>query len=347
MTLPSPTRSTQTRPPQARPPRVVLYIGLIGTVAVLFGLSLMAGRVWVPFQVWLSPLSGGATDPRWAIIFELRLPRAILGVIVGAALGLSGAALQGYTRNPLADPGVLGVSSMAALGAVIALYYGLSVVSPWMLPVAAMTGALAGVGALMLLSGGGSSLVAFVLAGAILNIIASAGVSLALSLAPNPWAVAEIVSWLMGSLADRSFEEVRLALPFMIIGGGLLLATGRALDALTLGETGARSLGVSMTRTRWLLTLGVGLAAGARVAVTGVIGFVGLVTPHLLRPLVGARPGALLLPSAIGGAAVVLAADILVRLTPAAVEVRLGVAMAILGAPFFLLLLLRLRRGLA
>lgn len=323
--------------------RPVLYAGLIAALVVLSVLSLMAGRVWVPFEVWLHP----DLDPRWAIVFELRAPRTLLGILVGAALGLSGAVLQGYTRNPLADPGVLGVSSMAALGAVVTLYYGMTASAPWALPVAAISGALVGVAILLLLSGQASSLVTFILAGAILNILSSAGVSLALSLAPNPWAVAEIVDWLMGSLADRSVEEVKLAAPFVVVGCGLLLTTGRALDALTLGEVGARSLGVSMPVVRWSLAVGVALAAGASVAVTGVIGFVGLVTPHLLRPLVGERPGALLVPSLLGGAVVVLAADILVRLTPAASEVKLGVAMAALGAPFFLMLLLRLRRTVA
>lgn len=323
--------------------RPLLYAGLLVLLLILSGVSLVAGKVWVPWSAWISP----DVDPRWAIVFELRLPRTILGIVVGAALGLSGAALQGYTRNALADPGVLGVSTMAALGAVLTLYYGLTALAPWALPLAAITGALIGVGILMVLSGSASSLVTFILAGAILNILSTAGVSLALSLAPNPWAVNEIVDWLMGSLADRSFEEVRMALPFIAVGCGLLLTLGRALDALTLGETGARSLGVSMSRTRWFLALGVGLAAGASVAVTGVIGFVGLVTPHLLRPLVGARPGALLLPSALGGAVIIMAGDVLVRLTPAAGEVKLGVAMAALGAPFFLVLLLRLRRTVA
>ncbi|MFY7852940.1 MAG: FecCD family ABC transporter permease, partial [Brevundimonas sp.] len=274
-------------------------------------------------------------------------PRTVLALLVGAALGLSGAALQGYTRNPLADPGVLGVSAMAALGAVLTLYYGVAALAPWALPVAAVAGALLGVIVLMLLSGTASSMVSFLLAGAILSVVASAGVSLALSLAPNPWAVAEIVDWLMGSIEDRGWPEVRMAAPLIALGCGLLLTTGRALDALTLGETGARSLGVSLERTRWTLAAGVALAAGACVAVTGVIGFVGLVTPHLLRPLVGARPGALLGPSILGGAVIVLAADILVRLAPSAAEVKLGVAMAAFGAPFFLMLLLRLRKRTA
>ncbi len=323
--------------------RSLLYAGLLVALLLLSGVSLIAGKVWVPWNVWVSP----EADPRWAIVFELRLPRTLLGLAVGAALGLSGAVLQGYTRNPLADPGVLGVSAMAALGAVLTLYYGVTAVVPWALPVAAVSGALIGVAILMVLSGSASSLVTFILAGAILNILSSAGVSLALSLAPNPWAVNEIVDWLMGSLADRSFEEVTIALPLIVLGCGLMLTTGRALDALTLGEVGARSLGISMGRTRWTLAVGVALAAGASVAVTGVIGFVGLVTPHLLRPLVGARPGALLVPSILGGAVVVLAGDILVRLTPTAGEVKLGVAMAALGAPFFLVLLLRLRRTIA
>jgi len=323
--------------------RSVLYAALIALLVILSGISLMAGRVWVPFEAWLQP----DVDPRWAIVFELRLPRTLLGIVVGAALGLSSAVLQGYTRNPLADPGVLGVSSMAALGAVLTLYYGVTAVAPWALPVAAISGALIGVGVLMLLSGSASSLVTFILAGAILNILSSAGVSLALSLAPNPWAVNEIVDWLMGSLADCSFEEVRMAAPLIGLGCALLLTLGRGLDALTLGDVGARSLGISMPRMRWTLALGVGLAAGASVAVTGVIGFVGLVTPHLLRPFVGERPGALLLPSLIGGALVVLAADVVVRLTPGAAEVKLGVAMALIGAPFFLGLLWRDRGRLA
>jgi len=323
--------------------RRLLYAGLLVSLLVLSGLSLIAGKVWVPWNAWISP----EVDPRWAIVFELRLPRTLLGLAVGAALGLSGAVLQGYTRNPLADPGVLGVSAMAALGAVLTLYYGVTAIAPWALPVAAVSGALIGVAILMLLSGSASSLVTFILAGAILNILSSAGVSLALSLAPNPWAVNEIVDWLMGSLADRSFEEVTMAVPLIALGCGLMLTTGRALDALTLGEVGARSLGISMSRTRWTLAVGVALAAGASVAVTGVIGFVGLVTPHLLRPLVGARPGALLVPSILGGAVIVLAGDIFVRLTPTAGEVKLGVAMAALGAPFFLVLLLRLRRTIA
>jgi iron complex transport system permease protein len=321
----------------------MLNLGLAVLVLILAMLSLTAGRVWVPWDAWTSM----GQDPRWAIIFELRLPRTILGVLVGIALGASGAALQGYTRNPLADPGVLGISSMAALGGVISLYFGLTVQAPWLLPALAMAGAALGVLLLLALAGSTSSILTFVLAGVVLQTMATAGTALALNLAPTPWAVNEIVNWLLGSLADRSVEEVRLAAPFVGVGVGLLLTTGRGLDALTLGETGATSLGVSLGLTRLLLMLGVAMAVGASVAVTGVIGFVGLLTPHLVRPFVGSRPGPLLVPSALAGAALLLAADIVVRVTPSAAEVKLGVAMAALGGPFFLVLLMKMRRRIA
>jgi iron complex transport system permease protein len=324
---------------RARRPTLVV-LAAAGLVLALASLAI--GRVWIPFAVWSDP-----SDPLWPILLELRLPRTLLAVAVGAALGMSGAAMQGYTRNPLADPGTLGVSAMAALGAVATLYFGAGAQASWIIATMAMTGALIAVAALMGLAGTASSAVTFVLAGVILQTVAGAGVALALSLAPNPWAVTEIVDWLMGSLTDRSLGEFALAAPLIALGCGLLLTTGRSLDALTLGEDGARSLGVDMDSLRWRLAAGVALTAGASVAVTGVIGFVGLIVPHLLRPLAGAQPSRLLAPSALGGAVLVLAADILVRLTPAASEVKLGVAMTILGAPFFFALLLSLRRRMA
>ncbi|MDO8900768.1 MAG: iron ABC transporter permease [Phenylobacterium sp.] len=328
-----------------RLPLRLVIIGLCTTLLILGVVSLIVGRVWVPLEAWRGE------DPRWIIIAELRIPRTLLAIVVGGALGMSGAALQGYTRNPLADPGVLGVSSMAALGAVISLYFGFYVPGlgaiGWLMPLCAMAGALIGVLVLIGLTGSAPGTVTFVLAGVVLNIVAGAGVALALNLAPNPWAVNEIVNWLMGSLTDRSLADLQMATPFVIAGLAMLLVTGRALDALTLGEAGAQSLGISLNRTRLWLALGVGLAAGASVAVTGVIGFVGLVTPHLLRPFLGPRPAGLLLPSALGGAVIVLAGDILVRLIPSAAEVRLGVAMAALGGPFFLGLLLVQRRRLS
>jgi iron complex transport system permease protein len=326
-----------------QPPALAVTLALVVALAGLFALSLCVGRVWTP----LSALTDFGRDPRWVIVFQLRLPRTVLGLLVGAALGASGAALQGYTRNPLADAGVLGVSSTAALGAVLVLYFGLSAASPWLLPAAAMAGAAVGFLLLLGLAGAGSSVTTFVLAGIVIQTMATAATTLALNLAPTPWAVDEIINWLMGALTDRSFEEVKLAAPFIVAGLVLLLGARRALDALTLGELGARALGVSLPAARLRIAAGVALSVGASVAVTGVIGFVGLITPHLLRPWFGARPGALVLPSAVAGAALVLAADILVRLTPAAAEIRLGAAMAAIGGPFFLALLIGMRRRVA
>lgn len=319
---------------------LAVALALLALLVVLSALSLVAGRVWIPLDQLAAP-----GDPRLAIITELRIPRTLLALAVGAALGLSGAVLQGYTRNPLADPGVLGVSSMASLGAVLTLYFNLT--APGATAAFAMAGAATGVLVLLGLTGSAGGAITFLLAGVVLNVIAEAGLSLALMLSPNPWAASEIVTWLLGSLSDRSFTDVWTATPFVAVGGAALLLVGRDLDALTLGETGARSLGVSLRRTQGLIAVGVGLACGASVAVSGVIGFVGLIVPHLMRALVGGRPSSLLVPSALAGAALLLAADILVRLIPAASEVRLGVAMAVLGGPFFLWRLISIRRRFA
>lgn len=306
-------------------------------VIAAFALSLVAGKTWIPPSIWFS------ADPRAAIMIELRLPRALLGLAVGAVLGLSGAVLQGYLRNPLADPGVVGVSSSAALGAVAAIVCGIAS-SPLIVFGCAMLGAGGSMALLAALTWRRASAVQFILAGTVLASLAGALTAFLISIAPNPYAIAEVIEWLMGALTDRGLDDVRLAAPFMAAGAVLLLLTGRSLDALTLGEAAARSLGVRLGRLQMLVVLGTGLTIGASVAVTGVVGFVGLVVPHLLRPWFGHRPSALLLPSALGGAALVLAADSLCRLLPGAGEVRLGVAMALIGAPFFLMLLLGGRR---
>jgi iron complex transport system permease protein len=301
--------------------------------------SIAVGRVVLGWNVWLDQDAIGRT-----ILLELRLPRALLGVVIGAALGLAGAALQGYLRNPLADPGTLGVSSMAAFGAVLSIFFGLAGLNPWVLPSSGVGGAAVGMIALFLLSGLTASALTLVLSGVILSAIAVAGIALVLSLSPDPWAAGEIVRWLLGALADRSLDDLLICTPLIVIGGVLILASRRALDALTLGETGARSLGIDLGRAQWQLAGGVGLVVGASVAVSGIIGFVGLVVPHLLRPLVGARPSALLVPSAVGGAALVLAGDVVVRLLPGGSEVQLGVVMSLIGAPFFFALLYSMRR---
>lgn len=312
-----------------------LKLALLVTLVMLaFALSLVAGKTWIPPGAWFSG------DPRWAIMVELRLPRAILGLAIGAVLGLSGAVLQGYLRNPLADPGVVGVSSSAALGAVAAIVFGIAA-DPLVVFACAMLGAGGAMALLAALTWRAPSAVQFILAGTVLASLAAALTAFLISIAPNPYAVAEVIDWLMGALTDRGFEDVMRGVPFMAGGAVLLLLTAPSLDALTLGEPTARSLGIRLGRLQALVVLGTGLTVGASVAVTGVVGFVGLVVPHLLRPLFGHRPSALLVPSALGGAALVLIADSLCRLAPGAGEVRLGVAMALIGAPFFLLLLLK------
>ena len=317
-----------------------LNLGLLAALIVAVLLSLMAGRHWIAFDHWL------AGDLQSLIVMELRLPRACAGVLVGASLGMAGATMQGYLRNPLADPGLFGVSSSAALGAVVSLFFGYAV-QAWLLPAFALAGAAAGMTALALLAGRSGSLILFTLAGVILASLTGSLTSLLISLAPTPFASSEIVTWLMGALVDRSWDDVRLALLPAILGMALLLRAAPALDALTLGETAARSLGVNMTRLQGLVVAGVGLTVGSSVALAGIIGFVGLMVPHLMRPLVDDRPSALLLPSALAGAVLVVLADSLVRVLPSTAEMRLGIAMSSLGAPFFLALLFRMRREVA
>lgn len=317
-----------------------LNLALFASLCAALLLSLMAGRHWIAFDHWLTG------DLQSLIIMELRGPRAVAGALVGLCLGMSGAAMQGYLRNPLADPGLFGVSSSAALGAVISLFFGYAV-QAWLLPVFALAGAAAGMAALALLAGRSGSLILFTLAGVILASLTGSFTSLLISLAPTPFASSEIVTWLMGALVDRSWDDVRLAVVPAVLGMAVLLRAAPALDALTLGETAARSLGVDMARLQWLIVLGVGLTVGASVALAGIIGFVGLMVPHIIRPLVDDRPSALLIPSALAGAILVVAADSLVRVLPSVSEMRLGIAMSSLGAPFFFVLLFRMRREVA
>ena len=329
----------------AAPIEPSLLLGALILMLLLLSIaSLAVGR---------APLDVGSAIAQWLrgestlatlVLIELRLPRTLLAVLVGASLGLAGAALQGLLRNPLAEPGIIGVSSCAAFGAVVAFYSGASFAAPLALPLAGITGALAAVVLLYALAGREASTLTLILAGVAINGFAAAATALALNLAPNPFAVTEIVFWMMGSLADRSLSHLQLAAPLMILGWALLLTSGRALDALTLGEDTAASLGVRLGRLRFMLVLGTALAVGSGVAVTGAVGFVGLVAPHLLRPMVGHQPSRLLTASALAGAVLVLAADIAIRLITIGPELKLGVVTALIGAPFFLVLVLRLRR---
>jgi iron complex transport system permease protein len=278
---------------------------------------------------------------------EIRLPRAILGALVGAALGLSGAAMQGYLRNPLAEPGLIGVSAAAGLGAVIAIHSGIYAAAALSLPMMALAGAVLAVLLILMLAGAAARTLSLILAGIAVSALATALTSLVLNLSPNPFAAAEIVFWMMGSLADRSMEHVAIAAPFILLGGAALLSLGRGLDALTLGEDAAATLGVNLMRLRLTLVLGTAAVVGAATAVAGAVGFVGLVVPHLLRQAVGARPSRLLPASALGGAAMVLAADVATRIVTPDRDLKLGVLTALVGAPFFLHLIRRTAREAA
>ncbi len=320
-------------------------VGGLTLLALLAGAASVAvGSAAIPLAHVVRALSGQGDPIERAILFELRLPRAILGLAVGAMLGLSGAALQGFLRNPLAEPSVLGASNGASLGAVIALYFGLAELHPAMLPIVAIAGAFAALGLLFVLAAGSQSALSLILAGIAVGTLAVAGVSLALNLSPNPFAAMEIMTWLLGSLEDRSFSHVALALPCIALGMVLVAWDGHALDALTLGEDGARALGVDLRRTRMRLLVGVAIGVGGAVAVSGAIGFIGLIVPHLVRPMTDRSPSAILLPSALGGAALLTFADVLVRVIPTSNELKLGVVTAFLGVPVFLVHLMRERR---
>ena len=321
----------------------LLIGGLLGLVAVLMAVSVMLGYAPLDFRAAVSDLLAGRESLPVLVLAELRIPRAVLGAAVGFSLGLTGAALQGLMRNPIADPGIVGVSGAAALGAVVAFYFGFSSAFALALPLGGLMGATIATAFLLAVARRGADTATLILAGVALNALAGALTALALNLAPSPYAALEVVFWLMGSLSDRSLAHVALALPFMVLGWGLVLASARAMDALTLGEEAAESLGFSLTRVRLLVVGGTAAAVGASVAVSGAIGFVGLVVPHLMRPLVGHRPGRLLLASGLAGAALTLGADIVVRLVPTRPELKLGVVTAIIGAPFFLALLRRLK----
>ena len=325
---------------------LIWTILLIFLIIFLSLLSLSQGPTFLPLESIISSLYSEANTSTNIIIQEIRLPRTLLSIMIGAALGLSGAALQGYLRNPLAEPGIIGVSGCAALGSVIVFYSGLTGIISIALPLGGMAGAAISVLLLGLLAGYKSSVMTIILAGVAITSLAGSLTSLVLSLAPNPFATFEIFFWLLGSLADRSFEHVQLIVLPLIVGIGLLLTTGRALDALTLGEDVASSLGFNLQRIKWTIVIGISLAVGVAVSVSGIIGFVGLVVPHLLRPIADFRPGVLLPLSMLGGINLTLAADILVRVISQGPELKLGVVTALIGSPFFLYLVIKSRSKL-
>ncbi len=321
--------------------RLIFFLSTL--VLMLFAASLLVGPAGLGLEESLRALFSGKGEAVVLVMRDIRLPRALLGLMIGAVLGLSGAAMQGYLRNPLAEPGLIGVSSSAALGAVLALQTGVAASFALALPLCALLGAGVSVVLVLGMAGPRGGALALILAGIAISALTGAMTSLVLNLSPNPFAAMEIVYWMMGSLADRSMLHVWLAAPFMVVGSVMLLSLGRGLDALTLGEDAAASMGIGLARLRWVLVIGTALAVGAAVSVAGTVGFVGLVVPHVLRPFVGGRPSVLLPASMLGGAAMLLAADVAVRVVAPDTDLKLGVLTALVGAPFFLHLIWRMR----
>jgi iron complex transport system permease protein len=334
---------TQQPAPRLRWPVPVLT----GLVLLLFMTSLAVGPVKLSPADVLGAFTGPASGPTRIIVMEIRLPRAILALAIGGILGLSGAAMQGLLRNPLSAPSLFGAPQSAAFAAVATISLSLNDTLSWGLPVAAITGAFLSVFLLIAVAGRNASLLLLILSGLAVSSLAGAGTALAMNLAPNPFAALEIAFWLLGSLEDRSMRHVTLALPFILPAAILLYSQRGAFRALSLGEEAAESLGVNVEALRLTVITGVALGVGASVAVAGSIAFIGLVAPHLMRPLVNHDPARLLLPAGLAGSALLLAADIAVRIIPSTTDIKVGVLTSIIGVPFFLYLILRQRRSLA
>ncbi len=322
--------------------RLLLLLSLL--LFALFFLSLASGSNPISLIQAAGDAISDSPSVISLILTEIRLPRTLIALMAGATLGLCGAVMQGLLRNPLASPGLIGSSSGAAFGAVLMLYLGLADIIPAALPMGGMLGSLLAMLLVYILAGRDSTIVTLILAGVAINSLALALVSLLLNLAPSPYAVREIALWMLGSVADKGMNDLWLMLFPTLIGWGLLTGSGKALDALTLGEETAATLGFNLAAIRWRLFLATALAVGAAVSITGAIGFVGLVTPHLLRPFVGHQPSRLLATSALGGASLLMLADIIVRLLPPGQEIKVGVITSLVGAPFFLYLILKTRR---
>jgi iron complex transport system permease protein len=303
----------------------------------------MTGPAGLPLKSALAGLLDG-TGTAGLIVREIRLPRTLLALLIGATFGLSGAALQGLLRNPLAEPSLFGAPQAAAACSALVISWGFAAATSLAVPLAGVAGALASIGVLVALTGRRASLTVTLLTGLALASFAGALTALILNLAPNPYVAIEIAFWLLGSLQDRSADHLWLAAPFMLASFVLLGINARAFRTLTLGEDAAASLGVNLHRTRLMVVIGVALGVGAAVAVAGSVSFVGLVAPHLIRRFVGSDPARVLLPAALAGAALLTASDIAVRMVTGPVEIKLGVVTALIGVPFFIAIIFSQRR---
>ncbi len=312
---------------------LLLLLSAVSFAAILAA-CFIGSTVMSPDRLFAALFGVGATGDE-IVLWEIRLPRAIAAFIVGGALGLCGAALQGLLRNPLAEPGVLGVSACASLGATLALFYGAAAFSSLVVPVAAITGAISATALLTIAAIHTSSVVTLILVGVGLSSFAGAVMALLLNLAPNPFSLSDLISWTLGSVANRSFNDIALAAPFLGAGLVFIVLSRRSLPALALGEEAAHGLGVDLKRTRIFVILGTGLISGAAVSIAGAIGFIGIMAPHIVRPFVGYDPARTLAPSAFLGGIILVLADIFIRLIPTPTELRLGVVAALIGAPAF------------
>lgn len=323
-----------------RPNRLLLGLG----IAIVAGLVLavLLGEVPLSTRQYLEGLRDPSSGPA-EVLWQVRAPRAVCALVVGAALGLAGAVLQGLLRNPLADPGVLGVSATAALGAAFAIVLGWAAI-PGVVEGAALLGAGLAGAVLVVATSRLRSPEALILSGVALSSLAGALTALIFNLSPSPIASAEVMSWLLGSVQNRSWIDVAWVVPPILVAGVLASLASPGLRMLALGEEAASTSGLSMPRLKVLALVAAATAAGAAVAVAGVIGFVGLAAPHLVRGVVRGDPGRLLLPSALAGGLMLVVADLLARLTPTDQELKLGVFTALIGAPLFALIAWRAAR---
>ena len=313
---------------------------LVPTLVIISALVLFAacllGSTSLGLSRAVSALLGGGDIGDRLVIWQIRLPRAVAAYLVGAALGASGAALQGLLRNPLAEPGVLGVSACASLGATFAIFYGFVGINSFALPIAAIIGALFATTIIAFAAVHTRSVVTLILIGVGLSSLAGAVMSLVLNLAPTPFTLSDLVNWTLGSVANRSFSDIGFAAPFLLSGLAILWFTRRGLSALTLGEEAASGIGLNLRAQRIWVVLGAGLSTGAAVSLAGAIGFVGIVAPHVVRPFTGHDPARSLLPSALLAGIFLVLADIGVRVISTQTELKLGVVAALIGAPAFI-----------
>lgn len=317
-------------------------------VGLLFAglISGMFGQVNLSVKEFAVALLGEGSEGYNLIVQELRMPRILLGMMAGATLGYTGAALQGLLRNPLADPGIVGVSSSAGFGAVTAIYLGVAALSSFAVPLFAMAGALVATFILMLLATRDSSVLTLILAGIGISSLATAGVSLMMNFAPSPMSLQDMVMWMLGSLDNRTYDDLMLAGPLIVLGWLMMIGVGQGLNALSLGADAAHTLGIDLKRLRWRVVIGTALSVGATVSVCGAIGFVGLVVPHFVRAFIGFEPRRLLLPSALMGGLLLTLADVLTRMPIGHGQLRLGVVTAVIGAPMFIYIIFKTRESM-